>query len=65
MSSRLLRLLHKNEKISGMTIFDNPALNRRPITYCEGGPKDIGTVKAAIEGCEIGKTITLEKLDAE
>ena len=75
MSSRLLRLLHKNENVSRMMKFDNPATNKRPITYCGGGPKDVGTVKAAVEGCEsindsaagdeIGKAVTLENLDAE
>lgn len=75
MSSRLLRLLHKNENVSRMMIFDNLATNKRPITYCGGEPKDIGAVKAAVEGCEsinhlpagdeIGKAVTLEKLDAE
>ena len=75
MSSRLLRLLHKNENVSRMMIFDNLATNKRPITHCGGAPKDVGTVKAAVEGCEsinhlaaddeIGKAVTLEKLDAE
>lgn len=75
MSSRLLRLLHKNENVSRMMIFDNPATNKRPITYCGGGPKDVGAVKASVEGCEsinhltvgneIGKAVTLEKLNAE
>ena len=75
MSSRLLRLLHKNENVSRMMIFDNLATNERRITYCGAGPKDIGAVKAAVEGCEsinhlvagdeIGKAVTLEKLDAE
>ena len=75
MSSRLLRLLHKNENISRMMTFDNLATNKRPITYCGGGPNDVGAVKAAVEGCEsinhlvagdeIGKAVTLEKLDAE
>ena len=75
MSSRLLRLLHKNENVSRMMIFDNLATNKRPITHCGGRPKDVGAVKAAVEGCEsinhlaagdeIGKAVTLEKLDAE
>ena len=75
MSSRLLRLLHKNENVSRMVIFDNLAMNKRPIAYCGGGPQDVGAVKAAVEGCEsinhlvagdeIAKAITLEKLDAE
>ena len=65
MSSRLLRLLDKNENVSRMMIFDNPATNKRPITHCRSGPKDVGAIKAAIEGYEIGETVTLEKLDAE
>ena len=52
MSSRLLLLLHKNENVSRMMTFDNLATNKRPITYCGGEPKDIGAVKAAVEGCE-------------
>ena len=35
-----------------MMIFDNPATNKRPITYCGGGPKDVGALEAAVEGCE-------------
>ena len=75
MSSRLLRLLHKNENVSRMMIFDNLATNKRPITHCGGRPKDVGAVKAAVEGCEsinhlaagdeISTAVTLEKLDAE
>ena len=58
-----------------MMIFDNLATKKRPITYCGGELKDVGAVKAAVEGCEsinhlaaddeIGKALTLEKLDAE
>jgi hypothetical protein len=75
MSSRLLRLLHKNENVSRMLIFDNLATNKRPITHCGSGPKDVGAVKAAVEGCEsinhlaagtgICKAVTLEELNVE
>ena len=60
---------------AAMMIFDNLATNKRPITYCGGGLEDAGAVKAAVEGCEsinhlaagneIGKAVTLEKLNAE